>query len=62
MGWLPRRGIDLRGGVILVYEVEEQTVESEAADPNQAADPRSLTWTGSSRLSVAVSTRAASWR
>ncbi|MCS7236746.1 MAG: protein translocase subunit SecD [Thermoguttaceae bacterium] len=38
MGWPPRRGIDLRGGVILVYEIEDQPVQTTPGEePTQAA-------------------------
>jgi SecD/SecF fusion protein len=54
MGWPPRRGIDLRGGVILVYEVEDQPVESEVGSTDAAAASRSLDM---DRLIQAISRR-----
>jgi SecD/SecF fusion protein len=39
MGWPPRRGIDLRGGVILIYEIEDQPVE-ETTSPDEEVAPR----------------------
>ena len=44
MGWPPTFGIDLRGGVILVYEVAKGTRDEEGAaaeddqDPDQVGD------------------------
>jgi len=38
MGWPPRRGIDLRGGVILVYEIAEPTAQSISPVPAAELD------------------------
>jgi SecD/SecF fusion protein len=43
-GWPPKRGIDLSGGVILIYEIDEEAtlkqIEAQTADESAAGDKR----------------------